>query len=261
LTYITSLLLLLAGAGASSHALRNELVIGSPNQPIAITSTIANNFSAEARQKTTLRIDSVGGDADAAYTIATLIRQRQIDLNIGICLSACADIIVPASNSVHVNANTLLGYHVSDLLVRSLSIRPEFQGKNFCGAERNTWLDEMYRRHGLHSSFSRDVIAHLSIAKISAEWNVSRGCYIADIIPYTSMWFPTGIQLRNLLGLQIPATICADTETCWRERIPHIARPGQIFAIGDRRVILTPSGKLNDISIPAGATTITAIDR
>ncbi len=74
---------------------------------------IAINGEAPVR---TLRVNSGGGDAAAAVRLGRAVAASGIDLIVdGVCLSACANSLLPAAHSVSIVRGSVVGVHTSNI--------------------------------------------------------------------------------------------------------------------------------------------------
>ena len=117
------------GAASEKHGLDNSVIrfIG------AITETNSKELIAKIEEQndneSVLIIDSAGGDGLAGIQIGRAIRGKNVTMIVkGVCLSACAQYLLPAARHVTITNGSIIGFHTS-LNVRNILFNKNF-GKN-----------------------------------------------------------------------------------------------------------------------------------
>lgn len=181
-----------------------------------------------------LYISSNGGDASAALEFSKLIVKRSKAVHIeDMCISACAEFIIPSASRVYVSKKTLIGYHISDFIVWShlpINLR-----KDYCGSKRYAWLHSAYSMKGLNTNFYQEIDRRLEFKISDAGFIYDGGsCYEVNMTSSKSIWFPNSDQLRDLLNINFSGNICSDDEICWRSRLQHTFPHNAKYVVGNQ---------------------------
>lgn len=190
---------------------------------------------------------SSGGDAAIALRIADIIKLNRLKIDIaGLCLSACAEIILPAavkySQTKLVNL-PLIGYHHNSEIYRLTLSGADVAKYLDCYNKLNLRFLNFRKNAGLKPSSLLYQIKAISPVKSST--NFLKNCDISKIAIGRSFWFPSSAQLRDIYGLPISENVCADVPKCFEVAIPMLGEVGEIYLVGEKEYIvdLTISGK------------------
>jgi hypothetical protein len=188
-------------------------------------------------------VDTGGGDASTAENIAKLMVSRGKSIFIlNECSSACAEILIPAAKHVYATENSIIGFHRNDLMALSYFRTPEELNK-YCEVERFNWLKSLYSERGLNPYFYKMTADKLGIVPVyGTYWGKGRNCENMITASAEDMWFPTSIQIKKYLGLDLGHPICADRKACWMPYLEKTGLAGDKYIIGDEFFKIKGSG-------------------
>ena len=99
----------------------------------------------------TVVMNSLGGSAEVGMDVAAFIQHNRIRVRIEeFCLSACAEYILPAAESVELGPQAIIGFHGGDFLFENLAA--EAEADNSCAAPRTAAFLPPQRTATLHLS-------------------------------------------------------------------------------------------------------------
>jgi hypothetical protein len=201
--------------------------------PPTITGPIGDPFLSYVRQlppDALVVVSSLGGSADVGLEIAEYVQRNRIHVRIDeFCLSACAEFILPAAQSVEFGPQAIIGFHGGDFLFEHLA--QEAGADNSCAAPRTAALHAIYATRGLHPTFALEVLQRLEMTSYRPPSSPTH-CD-ATFESRRLVWFPSSDQLRSLWGLRFTGTICVDDPACVETRMRHMIRSGREVMIGD----------------------------
>lgn len=180
-----------------------------------------------------LVVGSTGGSPSEALRIAEAIERLRPQVTIaGVCLSACAEIILPAAikyGHLSFKGMPLIGYHHNSLLLAL--VRRDVQVFARCYAYENGLFVKFRRKVGIpdnETSYQSQMIGfNPSLSKLS------HNCGDYNLSQAQTFWFPTRAQLSRRFGLVVPALSCADVEGCWRALLIRMGKAGEKFRVGE----------------------------
>lgn len=191
---------------------------------------------------------SSGGDAAIALKIADIIITKKININIaGLCLSACAEIILPVSvkySNAKLLKLPLIGYHHNSEIYRITVSDSYVNSRTECYNKLNTDFLNFRKKMGLnYNSLLYQINA---INPFIGNTSASENCKSSKIELGRSFWFPTSVQLREIYGIHISENVCADVPKCFEVAIPMLGEVGEIYLVGDKEYIIDRkiSGKI-----------------
>lgn len=175
------------------------------------------------RKPSKLRFSSSGGSEYWAFRIADVIRRDKLKVEIfGTCLSACAQIILPASLKARVSDNAIIGLHHSSYAIHNWSLEAEGGNPRFSLIRAKS--EELY---GLYQrSFSRELLQLLDTAFQAVEprcidWPDDAAPSDFAIIFEKAFYFPLKGELVTA-GIAPPETWPTNTS----EAISHLEARG-----------------------------------
>lgn len=190
---------------------------------------------------------SSGGDATIALRIADIIKLNRLKIDIaGLCLSACAEVILPAavkySHAKLVNL-PLIGYHHNSEIYRLMLPDADVAKYLECYNELN--LKFLNFRKNVRLKPSSLLYQIKAISPVKSSTNILNNCDISTISIGRSFWFPSSAQLRDIYGLPISQNVCADVPRCFGAAIPMLGEVGEIYLVGEKEYMVhrTISGK------------------
>lgn len=189
-----------------------------------------------------LGINSVGGDSIVALDIAEIVRERQfhviIDGKWGICASGCAEYILAAASSLKFRNEPLIGFHQNPQIIYHLLENSLPDESIHCDSLKSQISETkvLYSSKNLNSDFWKQTLKKIDLEFFNPT-KIGTMCPAANWKFRNELWFPTSVQLKEILGLQFEGEVCADNlETC----VPKIDKTwpaGVAFAVGDRTYI------------------------
>jgi hypothetical protein len=188
------------------------------------------NYMRQLPPNSTVVVSSLGGSAAVGIDIAEFVQANHIHIQVDeFCLSACAEYILPAAESVELGPHAIIGFHGGDFLFENLA--QEAGADDSCAAPRTAALHAIYAARGLNPSFANEVAARLEITSYRPPSSPTTCDAAFD--SRRLIWFPSGDQLRSLWGLHFTGSICVDDTACVEERMKHMIRSGREVMFGD----------------------------
>ncbi len=187
-------------------------------------------------KKSRVIITSHGGDGDYALDIAEIILSKDLSVQVvDYCLSACADIIVPAGKRIVMTGKPLIGFHgnpfTDNLVLKRLG---EHEGAA-CEIKRMARMKRILQARGLSEEAWVEQIKRIRFEKVVK--NPSAGnknsCHFYRFYMKDKFWFPTSQQLSVLFGWKFEGEVCADDPECIRNKTRKYWKPGSSFIVGD----------------------------
>ncbi len=165
----------------------------------------------------TMRFASPGGSVASGLAISRIIAPRDIDIEIeGICLSACASLIMPSADHVTFINNPVIAFHGGGAHRRIFV--EQFGSDLDCYQTIDTRKRDMYATAGRNTDFVDlliDVHGYENVRFVDE----GDDCPWIEFDLEVDMWFPTSAELRTLMGLDFTGTVCADDADCIRAQI------------------------------------------
>jgi hypothetical protein len=185
-------------------------------------------------------ITSAGGDADSAFAIARLERKKNIRVIVrDICLSACAEFILPSAKYVYFEGSPIVGFHGGDLIFAAKAA--ELGTFDHCTRKRLRETAVVYRKRRLNKDFFLKVAAKIIIEDYKLP---TRHQCDASMRSRYLFWAPSSIQLKNGWGLRFTGTVCSDSAECISKVPQKLFRRG-LLLMDDTSVDI---GALHDLS-------------
>ncbi|QTN19195.1 hypothetical protein HZ989_13360 [Brevundimonas sp. AJA228-03] len=217
-----------------------------PDQVKTITGELDSTFVDAIRRNANagndIVISSYGGDPAIGQEAALLVGSYPAKVSIGeLCLSSCAEFILPTKAQLNFVGRPLIGFHGNDQIAVWLAEYYQWHTP-VCGSERAQSQRTRFEELGWNVDFWKDVARRLLIisARDSGEYNCTSVVVSYDI----AMWFPTSDQLQLYLNFSPRASICADDENCWRSRMSSVISPGSGFMVGDDIFLMSVDNKI-----------------
>lgn len=179
-----------------------------------------------------IEVSSTGGSPVYAFEVGKQMDRVGTTLSVNdLCLSACAEYVLPFAKSVEVEETALIGFHGNDFISEWIRNTYHPSQDPMCGQDRLEYSRELFYRKGYNSEFWREIAKRLRIA--DSEASMRGDCASVAIYSEIDMWFPTAAQMKELFGLDLGARLCADSESCWRRKMTRVINPGKSFVVGD----------------------------
>lgn len=188
----------------------------------------------------TVIVASVGGDIFEAKRASELLLSKFDNILIGgLCLSACAEILVrmaSAEEALELNDEALIGFHhTPQIFIQSAAPGNRPIGEKCLSRE----LNEMRAVRGLLDEDDNltDIQMEVLGYRIgSVKFRID--CDNTYSPPPVRFWFPDSRQLDNLFGIKISDNYCADNIDCFKEKWAKFAKSGDQFVVGKTRVTI-----------------------
>jgi hypothetical protein len=201
-----------------------------------VVSEIRSNISAGQE----VIITSHGGKADPSILLAETILKNNIKLKVvSHCLSACAELIIPAASSVEMIDQPLIGFHGNAFYYFNLLKKVGDEKVAQCEVGRTERFSRIYDLKGINKDTWRHQLSRLRIIDIQkTDMYDERGCRIYNFYTKHKYWFPTSKQLSSIFGYRFKGTLCSDDINCMKRRLAEIWYAGDSFVVGDRVIRL-----------------------
>lgn len=184
-----------------------------------------------------LTITSKGGLTNEAYKIAMKIIEDKTTVEVQLlCLSACAEYLLPAAHEIIFTDDPLIGYHWNPLIIAEYLGKYYDRDIEYCDAVGDVELRQLLKQTNKNTEFWKIVLERLELTEFEAVYVEGSCPKRIDEYKY-QLWFPTSEQLRNLAGLTFSGSVCADNYDVCTEKIDHIWPKGRTFLIGDRSYV------------------------
>ncbi|HEX8534085.1 MAG TPA: hypothetical protein VF662_07950 [Allosphingosinicella sp.] len=231
---VTNLLLL---SGAPSGATANDGV--HPFSASVVVGKLDEGFYSRFLRATSARspvvVASEGGSAEVALKVAEVIKERRPEIVImGICVSACAEILLPAAQTYAkslILRDALIGFHHNSAIARQLYLDGKRRDFGHCyGA-----LDAKFQQFRARTSMKYDAFRkQMSILRPKlVEGDGATACRQVRIVSEVKFWFPNSKQLSEDFGLRPVTGVCVDNSDCVARLLRMVAKNAEHYVIGD----------------------------
>lgn len=194
----------------------------------------------------TLSVQSQGGEAKSSIALARLIIDRRIRIRLNnYCLSACAELVLPAARDVTAVNEPLIGLHGNAFTDERAALAARMTPSSLaCLIELRRGFESVYESKGIDGASLRDAeVSRLGFTGMTlSSRKDAAGCPIFSVGHSQDYWFPTRRQIEKLMRTEVVGPICADSEECMRRKVrEHWGVPGTSFDYvwGDARYRLT----------------------
>ncbi len=225
----TLFMLILAGLLTGSAPMVNPVVIDG-----TIDRKLADRLIPQISDGTIIDIRSYGGEADSSIDLADRISQHNVTVRVReYCLSACAELIVPAAKTIIMIGEPLIGFHGNAMTYQYLLEKEELPELAKCEEVRSDKFREIYRRRNIKMSSWDKQIKLVGIYYDSSQSDKQdKTCSMSIFSSKYKYWFPTSVQLRNDFGWKFDGEVCADAIECARTSIKKYWYPGNAYVVG-----------------------------
>ena len=200
----------------------DQVTASQPNADFEITGMITRDTArafAEVQKADRVYVNSQGGDGFAALEIADRMIALDSSLVVsGVCMSACAEFLIPAAKKVYALDHPIIAVHGNPLLFEKMfqergTVQPES-----CSALARG-LEGIYRLRGRKTELAFAQEQALVVVSFESQFNAEKGCFDPVWYFYNSNWMPTSSEYRNQMGLEIDGALCSDDNSCTKARI------------------------------------------
>ena len=205
----------------------------------------------------TLIIYSQGGNTDAAYKTAQIIINKKYSIKVAeICLSACAEYLLPAATEIELIREPLIGYHRNPILLRYLADKNGVRNLEHCKMNRDKKLLKLLSDTGKTTAAWKETVKRLNLMSYRPIYR-DKQCPQSVREFENKFWFPNSEQLETIFGLKVSGKLCADDPACYNRKIPHYFAKGGSFIVGDEKIVVpkryvdkSKRIKLDDLEMP-----------
>ncbi len=164
-------------------------------------------------QKYDITIRSGGGETQAGLKLGHYLQTKHLTLRVrSLCLSACAEFLLPAAKKVIFQDRPMVGFHWSPLMNYHQYLEKDIN-MEYCQFSHKE-QESLLKNAGLNPDFWREVEKRLKLTKMSFVYK-GKKCPWKIRTFENRFWLPDSNQLRNLWGLEFEGEVCADDpETC-----------------------------------------------
>lgn len=210
-----------------------------------ISGKIDDNFVNKLRKtnSNTVMISSSGGRMSAGFEAAEYIITNKLNLIVKTkCLSACAELLLPAANSIVFKDKPLVGFHGNALMSEHAAYTYKYdEAVANCGhyqPARNQ--EKLYEFTGHNIDFWEIQLEHLELKE--PQFWYHEGCPLLEWKFKNNFWFPTAEQLRIDFGLKFTGDLCSEDKECYERIISIHWKKGSRLAVGEN--IFIAKGRL-----------------
>jgi len=179
-----------------------------------------------------IQIMSGGGNINAAYLASkNIIENNNKVLIYGHCFSSCAEYFLGAASEVTFLDRPIVGFHWNTLMNMEQMERNGGDLSN-CDLTSVAQQREIYEHKNLNTDFWKETEKRLNLTYFEVIENPD-GCPFKKRVFENYMWFPTSMQLGNLLNLKFKGGVCSDSPKICQRRIDRRWKSGTRVIIGD----------------------------
>lgn len=197
-------------------------------------------------QKISVSISSGGGDGKVALDLSDVLIAKKASIFVDrICLSACADILLPSATSITAVDGAVIGFHGNPLMKMALAMRYKPPGWERCSLKPVERMAKLYQRKNLNLSFWKDQIQRLQLENFFINPDATEGrCPTMTMQFKNRMWMPSAQQIKNKLGLSIQGKLCSDLTDCPEAWFKSYFRSGTVIVV-DEELSFRPESALS----------------
>ncbi len=206
-------------------------------EDLIIKSEINGNFLAKLERKNApgkrIIISSGGGSTKVAFEAArNIIRNENTVIVQGVCLSACAEDILPSAKTIKFLDNPMIGFHWNSFMNRSQFIR--YGGDvTYCSSVSIDNQKYLYGLAQLNQDFWKETEKRLVLEHYEI-FPVTGACPLKIRRFKNYMWLPTSKQLKKLWGLEFSGRVCSDNIRACVRKVDRRWEKGTRIVIGDK---------------------------
>ena len=188
-------------------------------------------------QGSVLNISSLGGQISSAIELANYVHDNKIQVVLtGACISACAEFILPASESVVFTEKTIIGFHGNQYIFRELYREHDLKSRNGCYSVLSDNADALYEKLGVNTEFWRETYERVAPHSVHILENDS-DCGILRYKLTHKFWYPSVPQLESFLQRDVSDIVCNNNLECIAiYMIGSFANSGDSYMLHDKSV-------------------------
>lgn len=187
-----------------------------------------------------LIVMSNGGKTSTALIIANEIYSHDLEISIAeICLSACAEYILPAASKINLIDEPLIGFHWNPIILGDLLKKNAEKDLEYCVDVGDAELIEFLNKTGKKVDAWKHTLRRLKLENYKVIYKKNE-CPWSQRKFANRFWFPTSYQLEEIFGLKVFGKLCADNPICYNKKIAHyFKKAGGSYIVGDAKITLT----------------------
>ncbi len=202
-----------------------------------ILERVDNSFLTKLKSRTadtnTLTVVSPGGHPKYGIKIAEEIIKAKLNIVITeLCLSACAEYVLPAAHTLHMKNEPLIGYHTNPMIRAHMRNTLAEKNLEFCDNNYESELEKVLLQTGKNTKAWKETYKRLQLFAHRVVYKANECPRILEKFR-NRFWFPNSTQLREVFGLEFTGDICSDNPACFLKKIPHYFEYGGKFVVGD----------------------------
>lgn len=205
-------------------------------------------FAAAASENSKIAISSTGGYTDISLEIADKVFLKNISLLVfGVCLSACAEDILPAAHQVTLFDSPLIGFHGNSISAVHFLEKGLVEDPCPANTSKEKLIEtisktadhkrELYFKTNHNIDFWKQQTSRLGEPSLKFYIDDEGNCTRIQSFDRAVFWFPTTKQLEELLGLKVVGPNCADDSRCYKKKLLLYFGEDASFIVGDELIM------------------------
>lgn len=217
-------------------------LVGCIEHPTYFHGYIDNEFidflEQDIEDEATIVLSSNGGKTHLGILTAEVIRKKKIHVMLsgkyGFCLSACAEYVLPSAHSLRFLDNPIIGYHQNAQIINSILNDGATKDMEFCEFLKTQVSGEkkVLERGKLNVDYWKETLVRLELTYSKVHYFENQ-CPGLMITFKNELWLPTSKQLKDIIGLDVAGTVCADDYLKCSKRVNELWEKGTSIVIGD----------------------------
>ncbi|WP_417625032.1 hypothetical protein [Paremcibacter congregatus] len=160
-------------------------------------------------------LSSSGGEERISLLIAQELEKLSATISVdNVCLSACAEVILPAARKVKLGPKSLIGFHGNPIMRKELTLIYKPSGYQNCTFSEAEDMSSLYERQGVKTDFWKSQLKYLHLTGVSFSNPTTSNCPYGQFKMKYQMWLPNSQELKKYLGLNFDGSVCADHKDC-----------------------------------------------
>lgn len=202
-----------------------------------IDDSAVTEISSKSEKYGRLTIGSPGGETRAALQISNIIEERHLSVTVvELCLSACAEYILPAAREITLENNPLIGFHWNPIMLEELLHQNANKDLEYCTRIGADDLRKLLNRRQKPSDAWRETLQRIKLREYKVDYKDGE-CPWSYRDFENKFWFPKSSQLNDIFGLEFNGSLCADDPSCYLEKLSYMYRlKGGRFVVGEENV-------------------------
>lgn len=203
------------------------ITLNKENLPILI-----KKIGDATRSNNPLHVNSSGGMTSIALTLAQEIGTNTLPIVVSKeCSSNCAEILLPAGQSVYFRDNPIIAFHGNTISYKHFVESDDSVDSTYCNWIYVDEILDLYSSRGVNQNFWKEQMLRL---QPNVEFKILPNKCPWRIYNFKNeAWLPTSKQLRELLKLNFEGSVCADDLKECKKRIDRRWIKGARIVVGD----------------------------